>query len=122
MSSKRILVIEDSGTFRTVVRIALQRSGYEVFEAATAEAACEMLDGRDIRLVVSDLNLPGMDGLGFVRHLRTTPYKFTPVIMLTTESQQGKKTEAADVGIKVWITKPFQPSYLIETIKTLCPA
>ncbi len=119
--SKHVLIIEDSGSFRIVVKVALERSGYQVIEAADAEQACTLLDGRQINLVVCDLNMPGMDGLAFVRYLRTTNYKFTPVIMLTTDSQADKKAEAADIGVKVWITKPFQPSYLIETINKICP-
>jgi two-component system chemotaxis response regulator CheY len=120
--SKQVLIIEDSGSFRMVVKVALERSGYEVIEAANAEEACTLLDGRTINVIVCDLNMPGMDGLTFVRYLRTTDYKFTPVAMLTTESQVSKKAEAADIGIKVWITKPFQPTYLIETISKICPA
>ncbi len=120
--SKQVLIIEDSGSFRIVVKVALERSGYQVIEAADAEQACTLLDGRQIHLVVCDLNMPGMDGLAFVRYLRTTNYKFTPVIMLTTDSQADKKAEAADIGVKVWITKPFQPSYLIETINKICPS
>jgi two-component system chemotaxis response regulator CheY len=106
--SKQILIIEDSGSFRMVVKVALERSGYEVIEAANAEEACTLLDGRTINVIVCDLNMP-------------TDYKFTPVAMLTTESQVSKKAEAADIGIKVWITKPFQPTYLIETISKICP-
>jgi two-component system, chemotaxis family, chemotaxis protein CheY len=120
--SKQVLIIEDSASFRIVVKVALERSGYQVIEAADAEKACTLLDGRQIHLVVCDLNMPGMDGLAFVRYLRTTSYKFTPVIMLTTDSQADKKAEAADIGVKVWITKPFQPSYLIETINKICPS
>lgn len=120
--SKHILVIEDSGSFRTVVKVALERSNYQVIEAGDAEEACTLLDGRQIHLIVCDLNMPGMDGLAFVRYLRTTGYKFTPVVMLTSDTHVDKRTEAAGMGVRAWITKPFQPMHLIESISKLCPA
>ena len=120
--NKQVLIIEDSGSFRMVVKVALERSGYDIIEAADAEEACTLLDGRAINVIVCDLNMPGMNGIEFVRHLRTTSYKFTPVVMLTTDSQIERKAEAADMGVRVWITKPFQPTYLIEAISKLCPA
>ncbi|MBI5926571.1 MAG: response regulator [Aquabacterium sp.] len=119
--SKNVLIIEDSGSFRMVVKVALERAGYEITEAANAEEACALLDGRSIHVVVCDLNMPGMNGIEFVRHLRSTNYKFTPVVMLTTDSQVERKAEAADMGVRVWITKPFQPTYLIEAVSKLCP-
>ena len=120
--NKQVLIIEDSGSFRMVVKVALERAGYDIIEAADAEEACTLLDGRTINVIVCDLNMPGMNGIEFVRHLRTTSYKFTPVVMLTTDSQIERKAEAADMGVRVWITKPFQPTYLIEAISKLCPA
>lgn len=120
--SKQILIIEDSGSFRMVVKVALERSGYDVMEASSADKACTMLDGRTINLIVCDLNMPGMDGLSFVKHLRTTDYKFTPVVMLTTESTADKKSEASALGVKAWITKPFQPTQLVDAISKICAA
>lgn len=120
--SKHILVIEDSASFRMVVKVALERAHYVVTEAGNADQAIGLLDGRQISLIVCDLNMPGMDGLAFVRHLRSTAYKFTPVIMLTADSQSDKKAAAAELGVKVWITKPFQPTYLIESISKICQA
>lgn len=119
--SKHVLIIEDSGSFRMVVKVALERAGYEIIEAASADEACTLLDGRTIHVIVCDVNMPGMNGLDFVRHLRATSYKFTPVVMLTSDSQIDHKAEAADMGVRVWITKPFQPTYLIDAISKLCP-
>lgn len=119
--SKTILVVEDSGSFRMVVKIGLEKAGYQVTEAASGEAACVLLDGRTINLVICDLNMPGMDGLDFVRHLRTTNYQFTPVIMLTTETQDDKKAQGLDIGVRAWVTKPFQPTHLIEAVHKVCP-
>lgn len=119
--SKTILVVEDSGSFRMVVKIGLEKAGYQVIEAASGEAASALLDGRVIDMVICDLNMPGMSGLDFVRHLRTTSYQHSPVIMLTTETQDDKKSQGLDIGVRAWVTKPFQPSYLIEAVHNVCP-
>ncbi|MES2089860.1 MAG: response regulator [Pseudomonadota bacterium] len=117
-----ILVIEDSGSFRMVIKIALEREGYRVLEAANGEVACAMLDGRPIDVILSDLNMPGMDGLTFVRHLRTTDYQATPVVMLTGVSQVDKKAEGSDLGVVAWIVKPFKPQQLIDAIQEVIPS
>lgn len=119
--SKTILVVEDSGSFRMVIKVNLERAGYQVIEAVNGLAACQLLDGRTIDLVVSDLNMPDMDGLSFVRHLRASPYQDRPVIMLTTVSQTEKQAEVQELGLSAWISKPFQPSQLIDTVHQLCP-
>lgn len=119
--AKTVMVVDDSGSFRTVVKLALQKAGYEVVEAADGKDACGKLDGRKLNLIVCDVNMPNLDGLGFLRHLRATgSYKFTPVIMLTTESQEAKKAEGRAAGAKAWITKPFQPSQLVDAVNRLC--
>nr|WP_295085413.1 response regulator [uncultured Roseateles sp.] len=119
--SKTILVIDDSGSFRTVVKLALQKAGYAVIEAVDGQDAVGKLTGAKINLIVCDVNMPNMDGLTFLRHVKTLPaYKFTPVIMLTTESQESKKAEGRAAGAKAWITKPFQPSQLVDAVNRLC--
>jgi two-component system chemotaxis response regulator CheY len=121
--AKTILIIDDSGSFRTVVRMALQRVGYEVVEAVDGQDAVTKLDGRKYNLIVCDVNMPNMDGLTFVKHAKTLgAYKFTPIIMLTTESQESKKAEGKAAGVRAWITKPFQPSQLVEAADKLCMA
>jgi two-component system chemotaxis response regulator CheY len=83
--------------------------------------AVSKLTGDKINLIVCDVNMPNMDGLSFLRHLKTTAtYKFTPVIMLTTESQESKKAEGKAAGARAWITKPFQPSTLVDAVNKLC--
>jgi two-component system chemotaxis response regulator CheY len=119
--SKTIMVVDDSGSFRTVVKLALQKAGYAVIEACDGKDACAKLNGQKINLIVCDVNMPQMDGLSFLRHLKTTAqYKFTPVIMLTTESQEAKKAEGRAAGARAWITKPFQPSQLVDAVGRLC--
>lgn len=118
--SKTVMVIDDSASFRTVVKLALQKAGYQVVEAADGQEAVEKLDGRKLSCIVCDVNMPRMDGITFVKHVKTTNYKFTPVIMLTTESQDTKKAEGRAAGARAWITKPFQPSQLVEAVSKLC--
>ena len=119
--SKTIMIIDDSGSFRTVVKLALQKAGYEVLEAIDGQDAVGKLDGRKIHCMVCDVNMPRLDGISCVRHVKTTTaYKFTPEIMLTTESQDAKKAEGKAAGARAWITKPFQPSQLVDAVGKLC--
>ena len=119
--SKSVMVVDDSGSFRTVVKLALQKAGYEVVEAVDGQDANNKLDGRKLSLIVCDVNMPNMDGLTFLKHVKANAnYKFTPVIMLTTESQEAKKAEGRAAGARAWITKPFQPSQLVDAVNRLC--
>jgi two-component system chemotaxis response regulator CheY len=121
-SAKTILVIDDSSSFRTVVKLALQKAGYAVVEAVDGEDAVARLDTHPPALIVCDVHMPRMDGLSFARHVKTTAdHRFTPIIMLTTESQEAKKTEGRAAGVRAWITKPFQPSQLVDAVARLCP-
>ena len=120
--SKTIMVVDDSGSFRTVVRLALNKAGYEVIEACDGQDAAEKLSGANPRLIVCDVNMPRMDGLAFARHVKgSNAHKFTPIIMLTTESGDSKKAEGRAAGVRAWITKPFQPSALVDAVGKLCP-
>jgi len=121
MTTKTVMIVDDSGSFRIVVKLALQKAGYGVVEAVDGKDACTKLDGRKLNLIVCDVNMPNMDGISFVKHLKTTgAYKFVPVVMLTTESQDSKKAEGKAAGARAWITKPFQPSVLIDAVNKLC--
>jgi two-component system, chemotaxis family, chemotaxis protein CheY len=119
--AKTVMIVDDSGSFRVVVKLALQKAGYETVEAVDGKDAVDKLDGRKLNLIVCDVNMPNMDGLSFLKHLKSTgSYKFTPVIMLTTESQESKKAEGKAAGARAWITKPFQPSQLVDAVNKLC--
>ena len=119
--SKTVMIVDDSGSFRTVVKLALQKAGYGVVEAVDGKDAVSKLTGQKLNLIVCDVNMPNMDGLSFLRHLKGTgAYKFVPVIMLTTESQESKKAEGRAAGARAWITKPFQPSALVAAVHKLC--
>ena len=119
--SKTVMIVDDSGSFRTVVKLALQKAGYEVVEAVDGKDASDKLDGRKLNLIVCDVNMPNMDGISFVTEVKKHPrHRFTPVIMLTTESQESKKAEGRAAGARAWITKPFQPSTLVDAVNKLC--
>ena len=118
--SKRILVVDDSASVRQVVGIALKGAGYEVLEGVDGADALTKLDGQKIHLIISDVNMPRMDGITFVREAKKLPaYKFTPIIMLTTESQEAKKLEGQAAGAKAWVVKPFQPAQMLAAVSKL---
>jgi len=119
--AKKILIVDDSDSVRTIARIALRERGYEVVEAANGQEALERLAAEDrVHLVISDVNMPGMDGITLLKEVRRDPkFKFTPVIMLTTEAGQDKKDEGRAAGAKAWITKPFQPQLLVDAVAKL---
>lgn len=121
--SKTILIVDDSASLRQVVNIALSSAGYEVIEACDGVDALSKLDGRKVHLIISDVNMPNMDGIELVRQVKGKPeYKFTPIIMLTTESQAEKKAEGQAAGARAWVVKPFQPAQMLAAVAKLMPA
>ena len=117
---KRILIIDDSASLRQVVAITLRNAGYEVTEAQDGMAALQKLDGTKFHLAICDVNMPNMDGITFVREMKKLPaYRFTPVIMLTTESQEEKKREGQAAGARAWMLKPFQPPQMLAAVNKL---
>jgi two-component system chemotaxis response regulator CheY len=118
--TKTVLIVDDSSSFRQVVGIALRNAGYSVVEAFDGRDALGKLDGRKINLIVSDVNMPVMDGITFVKAAKQLPaYKFTPVIMLTTEAGEAKKSEGKAAGVRAWVVKPFQPPVLLDAVSKL---
>jgi two-component system chemotaxis response regulator CheY len=117
---KTILVVDDSASVRQVVSIALKSAGYDVIEGCDGVDALAKLNGVKIHLIISDVNMPNMDGITFVKEVKKLPaYKFTPIIMLTTESQEGKKQEGQAAGAKAWVVKPFQPAQMLAAVSKL---
>jgi two-component system chemotaxis response regulator CheY len=91
-----------------------------VIQGSDGKDALKQLDGKRIHLIISDVNMPNMDGITFVTEAKKLPaYKFTPVIMLTTESQEEKKRQAQAAGAKAWVTKPFQPEQMLAAVSKL---
>lgn len=114
----KILAADDSASMRQMVSFTLKGAGYEVVEAVDGVDALSKAKTQAFDLVLSDVNMPNMDGIELVKNLRTLPnYKFTPVLMLTTESGSDKKTAGKQAGATGWIVKPFNPDQLLSTIK-----
>ena len=105
---------------RESLAIALKGAGYEVVEACDGKDALTKLDGRKFNLIISDVNMPNLDGIGFVKQAKALPnYRFTPVIMLTTEGSQEKIAEGKAAGARAWVVKPFQPPALLDAVAKL---
>lgn len=121
--AKKILVVDDSAAVRTVAAIALREAGYEVIDAVNGSEALKKLGAERVNLIISDVNMPVMDGITFLKEVKKHPTcKFTPVIMLTTESGDDKKQEGRAAGAKAWIVKPFEPRALIDAVAKLVAA
>lgn len=116
---KTIMIIDDSASVRQVVGITLKKSGYDVMEAVDGKDALAKLTGQKVHLMICDVNMPNMDGISFLKAVKQTGYKFTPIIMLTTESQESKKQEGKDAGARAWVVKPFKPEQLLAAIQKL---
>jgi two-component system chemotaxis response regulator CheY len=118
--AKTILIVDDSPSLRQVVAMTLKGAGFDIIEAGDGKIALSKLDGKKIHLVISDVNMPNMDGITFVQEMKKlAAYKFTPVIMLTTESQEAKKREGQAAGAKAWMVKPFQPAHMLAAVAKL---
>jgi two-component system, chemotaxis family, chemotaxis protein CheY len=118
--AKTIMVVDDSASIRQVVGIALKGAGYDVIEACDGKDALAKLSGQKVHLVISDVNMPNMDGITFVKALKeNAAYKFTPVIMLTTEAGADKKSAGQAAGAKAWVVKPFQPAQMLTAVSKL---
>ena len=118
--AKTILIVDDSASLRQVVAIALRGGGYDVIEAFDGVDGLSKLNGQKIHLIISDVNMPNMDGITIVKAVKqNAAYKFTPIIMLTTESQEGKKMEGQAAGAKAWVVKPFKPEQMLAAVSKL---
>ena len=118
--AKTIMIVDDSASVRQVVGIALKGAGYDVIDACDGRDALAKLTGQKVHLIISDVNMPNMDGITFVKEIKKHPnYKFTPVMMLTTESQAAKKAEGQAAGAKAWVVKPFQPPQMLDAVSRL---
>jgi two-component system, chemotaxis family, chemotaxis protein CheY len=119
--AKTILVIDDSASLRKVVNMALVGAGYNVIEAGDGKEALALLDGRQINMAICDVNMPNMNGIEFVAAAKkVAAYKFMPILMLTTESQEEKKEQGKAAGAKAWMVKPFSPTQLVSAVAKLC--
>ena len=118
--AKTILIVDDSASLRQVVSIALKGAGYDVIEAGDGKDGISKLDGRKINLIVSDVNMPNMDGISMVKQIKQMPnYKFTLDITPTTENQQSTMQQGKEAGVKAWMVKPFKPEQMLDAVSKL---
>ena len=114
---KNILIVDDSKTTRQVLNFSLTDAGFKITEAVDGLDAMHFLEKEQFDLLISDLKMPRMDGLELTRKVRTMDqYKYTPIIILTTECADEKKQEGKQAGASCWIVKPFQPEQLLQVI------
>lgn len=118
-----VLVVDDSKTMRDMVTFTLTGAGYQVVQAGDGkEAVGKLSNGSKPALVVTDLNMPEMDGIALIKEIRKMPaLKFTPILMLTTESSDEKKAAGKSAGATGWIVKPFNPEQFIKIVKKVLP-
>ncbi len=121
--SKTVLVVDDSVSMRQMVTFTLKGAGFAVVEAGDGkEAVAKLNGGAKPNLVITDLNMPNMDGISLIKEIRgMAAHKFTPVLMLTTEAADNKKKEGQSAGATGWIVKPFNPDQMLATIKKVMP-
>ncbi len=119
--AKTIMIVDDSASMRQVLGIALRSAGYVVIEGSDGRDALSKLTGQKINLIISDVNMPNMDGISFLKAVKQLPaYKFTPVIMLTTVTEEAKMAEGRAAGARAWVAKPFAPEKLLDAAQRLC--
>ena len=118
--SKRILTVDDSKTMRDMVSFTLKSGGYDTLEAGDGVEALTTLGDAPIDLIITDLNMPNMDGFELINQLRNGHYKYTPILVLTTESELQKKEQGKTLGATGWIVKPFNPDKLLQVVKKVC--
>ena len=119
---KTALTVDDSKTMREMVSFTLKNAGYEVLEAEDGAKGVEVLSSSNVDVIITDLNMPNMNGIEFIKSARSKhQYKTTPILMLTTEGDASKKVEGKEAGATGWIVKPFQPEKLVEVVKKVCP-
>ena len=115
--AKTALIVDDSTSMRQMVSFTMKEAGFNVLEGGNGQEALTRVEGQRVDVVITDLNMPVMDGIALIRQLRSNPlYKFTPILMLTTESQDSKKQEGKTAGATGWIIKPFNPQQLLEVV------
>ena len=119
---KTVMLVDDSATILMSMEAILSQAGLRVVTASNGEQALQLLQKGKPDLIITDLNMPGMDGISLIKHVRQMPgMRFVPILMLTTESQQSKRQEAKAAGATGWIVKPADPDKLIAVIKKVVP-
>ncbi|HEX9625613.1 MAG TPA: response regulator [Acidiferrobacterales bacterium] len=113
-----IMTVDDTASMRQMISFTLNSIGHSVIEACDGQDALKLAQGNKVDLVIADINMPNMDGITLVKSLRALPdYRYTPILMLTTESQEAKRQEGRAAGATGWIVKPFNPEQLLNVVK-----
>ena len=120
MPNKTVMLVDDSLTVRHVMRLALEMAGFSVLEAHDGEDALRQMDGRRLSAVIMDIAMPKLDGMGCLQAMRAKhDYRFTPVVMMTTESKPERKEQAKALGVVAWAHKPCAPSEVVDVLKRI---
>jgi two-component system chemotaxis response regulator CheY len=122
MINKKILVVDDSATLRASVNYTLRGAGFETINAVNGADGIEKLteayrQGETIGMIISDINMPVMDGITFIKEVKKTPFRFLPILVLTTEAQEDMKLKGKQAGASGWLVKPFKPEQLVYVTK-----
>lgn len=115
----KILIVDDSSTLRASVEFTLTDNGHEVLQAEDGQKGLEVLktcEENDIAMIITDINMPNMDGITMIKEIKKTPFKFTPILVMTTEAEESKKAEGKEAGASGWLIKPFKPDQLIGVV------
>jgi two-component system chemotaxis response regulator CheY len=117
---KKVMIVDDSLTIRQTVGYTLKNAGYDIVEASNGVEALDVMKKNEIGLFICDVNMPEMDGITFLKKVKQdNTYKYTPIIMLTTEAGKDRINEGREAGAKAWMVKPFVPEQLLEAVKKL---
>jgi two-component system chemotaxis response regulator CheY len=120
--TRTVLAVDNSVTMRRLVSYALTQAGYTVVEAIDGRDALDKLRRQKMDLVITDINMPNLDGMHLIKEMRSQPaHKFTPILMLTTESSSDKRRAGQDAGATGWIVKPFETEQLLKAVRRVCP-
>lgn len=116
--SKTVLTVDDSRTMRDMLHLALSEAGYKVVQAVDGMDGLDVLGGSEPDVIITDINMPRLDGFGFIEAVRKDGrWRTTPILVLTTESDQAKKERAKQAGATGWIVKPFHPAKLVDVVR-----
>ncbi len=116
--SKTIMTVDDSASVRQMVSFTLRQHGYEIVEAANGSEALRKIEKKQVHMLITDVNMPELDGIGLIREIRRNPsFRFIPIIVLTTESDSARKREGKEAGATGWIVKPFKPDQLVAVVR-----
>lgn len=120
--ARKILAVDDSKTMRDMVTFTLRKAGFDVMEAADGQNALDVMRGNKFDLIITDINMPVMDGITLIKNVRTgSDHRSVPILILTTESDDTKKVAGKSAGATGWLVKPFSPDKLVELVHRVCP-